>query len=92
MPDGDLAQVPVVDVDDTVPGNGLWIDVEARETVDLFGSEVIRVCLVDAELLEALEHERSELALPLLRRDETAIKRLVGLGNLMEHTSVQSSG
>ena len=91
LSDGDLTQVAVVDVNDAVPGDGLRVNVETSETVDLLRSEVVWVCLVDTELLQTLEHERRELALALLRGNETTVEGFVGLRGLMEHTSVKCS-
>lgn len=78
LANGDLTEEAVVGVEDAVPGDGLRVNVEAGETVDFLGRELVRVRLVNAELLETLEHERSELALALLGRDETAVE---GLGS-----------
>ena len=76
LADGDLAQVTVVGVEDTVPGDGIEVDVQASEAVDLLGGEVVGVGLVDPELLEALEHQRSKLTLALLRGYQALVQLL----------------
>ena len=54
LTDGDLAQMTIIHINDTIPSDSLRVDVEARETVGLFWRELIRVRLVDSELLQAL--------------------------------------
>lgn len=76
LADGDLAEEAIVRVEDAVPGDGLRVDVKTSKAVDLLGRQVVRFGLVDAELLETLEHERSKLALALLCGDETTVESL----------------
>lgn len=69
LADGDLAQETVVHVNDTVPGDGLGVNVKAGKACNFLRGEVVGVSLVNAKLLQTLEHERSELALALLGGD-----------------------
>lgn len=78
LTDSDLAQEPVVHVQDAVPCDRLRIDVEAGEACDFFWCKLIRVRFVDAELLQAFEHEWCEFSLAFLCRYETRVERLGG--------------
>lgn len=87
----DLAEVAVVDVDDATPRNLGRVNVEADKLADLLLGEVVRVRLVDPELLETLEHDRSERADALLGRAQAAEQGLVGLGRFVEVASADRS-
>ena len=76
LSNGDLPEVTVVHVNDTIPSDRLGVNVKASEAVDLLRGEVIRVGLVDTELLETFQHEGSELALAFLRGDESTVQGL----------------
>ena len=43
----DLAKETIISIQNTVPGDRLWINVKTSKTSDLFWSQVIRVCLVN---------------------------------------------
>lgn len=92
LTNSDLAQEAIVDVNNSIPGNGVRIDVEPGKAIDFFGRQIIRVGLVDAELLQPLQHQRGKFSLPLLDWNQTAPERLVRLSGFMEHPSVEGSG
>lgn len=88
-----LTEMAVVDVEDTLPGNGVGVDIKTSKAADLLLSQVIRVGLVNPELLEATKHNLLKLALALLvLGDETVKERTVLLGGLVEHAGIESSG
>ena len=43
----DLAKETIISIQNTVPGDRLWVNVKTSKTSDLFWSQVIRVCLVN---------------------------------------------
>ena len=93
LSDGDLAEESIVHVDDAPPRDLLAVDVETRERAAFLGSERVRVRLIDAELLEALEHGRGEDAGAVLaHRAEAVEERLVLLRELVEHAGVDRGG
>jgi hypothetical protein len=87
-----VTEVSVVGVDNSVPSYLGGVDVEANELAPLLFGQVVRVRLRDAELLETLEHDRSESANALLGRTEAVEEGLVGLSRFVEVTSRDGGG
>lgn len=90
--DSDAAEMSVVDVQDASPGDSLWVDIKAGELADFLLGKIIRVGLVNAELLQAAEHDRRELSLAVLDRDQSSVEGGILLSALVEHAGINSSG
>lgn len=69
----DATQMTVVDVENTSPSDGFGVNVQSCEAVNLFGSELVGVGLIDAKLLQATEHDRGELANAVLDRNQALV-------------------
>ena len=81
--DLDLAQEAVVGVHHAPPGDAGRIDIQASEAALLFSGQIVRVGLVDAQLLQAAQHRRREAAVALLigraqRVEQLLVIRLLG--------------
>ncbi len=87
--DLDLAQEAVIGIHDTPPGDGTRINIQAGEATALFWGQVVRVQLVDAQLLQATQHGRRELALAFFVQGAKGVKEFfVILLTFMEHTGI----
>lgn len=91
LTDGNLAKETLVGVKNSVPGDGVLVDVQTSKVVNFLGSQVIGVGLVDSEFLEALEHERGEFTLALLGGYQSGVESLVALGGFVENTGIEGS-
>ena len=67
--DHNAAQMTVVHVQNTFPSDGLGVNVETSKAGDLLLGEIIGVCLLNVQLLQATEHDGRELPLSVLGRD-----------------------
>ena len=74
------------------PSNLFRINVEPNEFTSLLLGQVIRVRLVDPELLQTLEHDGSKGTNSLLRGAETVEESFVGLSRLVEVSSRDGGG
>ena len=66
LPDGDLPEISVVSIHNTVPGDCIGINVKSRKSLDLFCGEFGRISLINAQLLQSPNLNGRELALAFL--------------------------
>lgn len=65
--------MPIVDIDDTLPDDGVRINVKTREPIRFFRGEFVGMRFGDSKFMEALELKRSELAFATLGRNKTSV-------------------
>lgn len=87
----DLTEMTIVNIEDTLPGDAFWVNVETGEAGDLLIGQIIWVGLGDAQLLETAVPDWSELTDTLLLWYQTVEEWLVLLGRLVEHSGVDGS-
>ena len=73
--DGDAAQIAVVGVDNTPPGDAVRIDVQPDECADFFLGQVVGIGFVDAQFFQSLEHDRGKAAVAFFVRRAQAIEQ-----------------
>ncbi|KAI6748789.1 hypothetical protein HG531_007736 [Fusarium graminearum] len=65
----DASQVTVIHVENSPPSDGLGVNIQSSESVNLVFCQLVGVGLVDSELLQTTEHDRSKLPRTILDGD-----------------------
>lgn len=89
--DSDTSEMSIVDIKDTSPGDGSWVNVKTSKAGDLLWGKIIWVGLGDTELLEATVPDWLEDTLALLSWNKTLVEWTILLGVLVEHAGLDGS-
>ena len=91
--DGDAAQIAVVGVGDPSPGDAVRVNIQPGKAAALFGRQFVGIRFVDAQLLQAAQHNRGKGALSFfVRRAETVKQGVIALVRFVMHAGVDGGG
>ncbi|KAH3663835.1 hypothetical protein OGAPHI_005238 [Ogataea philodendri] len=90
--DGDSSERSVVEVQNSLPGDGLWINVESDELGHLFLGPLLRIDGVETKFLDSWKQSNRNVSRAVfLLWTKSLPQSLIALGGLVEHSCVESS-